>query len=122
MNPHPHLTGLLLLLTATIVNAQTVAEPRENTQKIEIGKQPGNVQVGNIVQSQSGRNNHQHISIGNAKSKGKGEAANVTVGNIEQTQKEGDPSDSQTIELGEGTHGDIIQNGSGTKKVEIGNP
>jgi lipopolysaccharide export LptBFGC system permease protein LptF len=121
--------SLIALCTAgnTVTQANTdspaqAANPQENSQKIEIGgDQSGNVKVGNIVQNQSGKGGNQNISIGNAK--GKGGSTNVTVGNIVQNQKEGDGSSgNQTIELGPGTHGDIIQNGGGTRKVETGAP
>lgn len=43
-------------------------------------------------------------------------------GAIVQNQKEDGESGSQTVEIGQGAHGGIVQNGSGTESVEIKTP
>jgi hypothetical protein len=113
-------TGSAIAQTPADATPPQTANPQESTQKVEIGNETGNVKTGNIVQNQSGKGGNQSISIGNTK--GKGNTANVTIGNIVQNQKEGDKSGSQTVEIGQGTHGDIIQNGGGIKKIEVGIP
>jgi hypothetical protein len=54
--------------------------------------------------------NAQEIEIGNES------------GTIVQNQEEGGGSDNQAIEIGQDTHGDIIQDGNGTKEVKIKTP
>ena len=99
-------------------SAQTSQIKQQPNNKAAQNTQPGQtIQIGNEEEPRAPEDTGNNT---------KNTTPHITVGNIVQTQN--DPGGNQVIEIGKGTNsdkiktGNIVQSGSGNKKITIGNP